>query len=211
MLASMPVTGKSFFEEADELPADWSLQIIPVKQPSDEDFCWLAAAAMIVSWLGLRPITLESTANWLGGDYRKLYRDGAGLPVDMVPELATRLTMMTAPLASLNPKWWEEKIVYGPMILIGMTDISPGPHARVVIGMSRNPVFGNTRVKYIDPLDGIVSSRSMAALQRFYDTLPSGHLTLLPPTQVLYFDQPAFNTRLQFNIREGSPASAEGR
>ncbi|MEI5996282.1 hypothetical protein H3V53_03390 [Paraburkholderia bengalensis] len=201
--APVPVMAKSFFDDAGDLPADWGLEIVSARQPPDADFCWLAAATMVLSWLGVRPTTLESTANWLGGEYRRLYHDGVGLPVDMIPEMAARLAMATAPLASLSLEWWEEKIVCGPMILIGMTDISPGPHARVLIGMSREAGSGELRVKYIDPLDGSTSSRSMRVVQRFYETLPIGHISQLPPTQVLYFDQPAFESRIQFRVREG--------
>lgn len=66
----------------------------------------------------------------------------------------------------------------------------------------------HTKVKYVDPLNGIVYSRSMFAVQWFYATLPVHHPDKLPPTQVLYFDEEPINSRLQLSVQEGTRLSA---
>ena len=204
-LVSRPATAIEFFaSDATVLPVDWSDQISPVRQPENIDLCWLAAAAMIQSWLAQRSVTLADAAQRLGRYYESLFAAGAGLPPDKIPLLAAKLNMKTAPLASLHPDWWTEQIAYGPMIVIGMTEISPGPHARVLLSIGPGTDIEHTNVKFIDPLDGTVFRRSMSAVQWFYATLPQRRPEKEPPTQVLYFDEEPTNSRLQFSVQEGA-------
>ncbi|WP_341318715.1 papain-like cysteine protease family protein [Paraburkholderia sp. IMGN_8] len=204
-LVSLPAAATEFFaSNATALPVDWSDQISPVRQPENIDLCWLAAAAMIQSWLAQRSVTLADAAQRLGRDYESLFAAGAGLPPAKIPDMAAKLNMKTAPLATLHPDWWAQQMTCGPMILIGMTEISPGPHARVLLNIGPGTDIEHTSVKYIDPLDGTVYLRSMAARQWFYATLPLQHPDKVPPTQVLYFDEEPTNSRLQFSVQEGA-------
>jgi hypothetical protein len=204
-LLSFPAAAADFSaDNATVLPVDWSREVSPVRQPETIDLCWLAAAAMVQSWLARRSVSLSEAARRLGQDYELLFAAGEGLPPAKIPQMAAKLNMRTAPLASLHPDWWAQQITCGPMILIGMTEISPGPHARVLLSICPGTDIEHTNVKYIDTLAGTVYLRSMAALQWFYATLPLQHPDKVPPTQVLYFDEDPTDSRLQFSVQEGA-------
>jgi hypothetical protein len=187
VLAAFPAAAAELFGEMSNVSAsDWSGEVTPVSQPENVDLCWLAAAAMVQSWLAERPVSLANAAHRLGLDFESLFFAGAGLPVDEIPSLAAQLNMKTAPLASLHPDWWTQQMRCGPMILIGMTEISPGPHARVLLSVGYDSDIGSANVKYVDPLDGIVYLRSLFAVEQFYANLPMQHPEKQPPTQVLF-------------------------
>ncbi|WP_166678980.1 papain-like cysteine protease family protein [Paraburkholderia sp. BL6665CI2N2] len=202
-LAAFPAAAAELLDDMSSVSAsDWSDEVTPVSQPENVDLCWLAAAAMVQSWLAERPVSLADAAHRLGVDFESLFFASAGLPVDEIPSLAAQLNMKTAPLAGLHPDWWAQQMRCGPMILIGMTEISPEPHARVLLSVGYGSNIRSANVKYVDPLDGIVYLRSLIAIEQFYANLPMQHPEKQPPTQVLFFTEEPTTSRLQFDIQE---------
>jgi len=65
-----------------------------------------------------------------------------------------------------------------------MSELSTGPHARVLVGMvGSDPLdWSTTTVRYVDPLVGEVGARAVWTMDAFYESLPAQRNLLLPPT-----------------------------
>lgn len=154
------------------------------------NLCWLASAAMLMSWKKKAPVSMADAASQLGGAYKQLYDKGEPLQLSSFRDLAAKLQMTPAGLASFAISWWVDKIKKGPMMLAGYTpNTQRMGHAVVLSGMkgdSDNPA--SIAVETWDPNSGKKTTANFMELIRFYEGLaPAASQPEVSAPQILHY------------------------
>ncbi len=183
------------------MPIDGVARAIPAIDQGNANLCWLAGAAMLVSWKSGTAISMRALAEALGGDFLPLYRAGmrspaaGGLPFPMVGKLATEIGATTAPLASFDLPWWSDRLRTSPMLVGGWSQGATMAHVQLLASMSGDIAPGKpTWATVIDPAGGIVRNEPFGEVIAFYEGLPKHNLGKTPmprladyPPQLMFY------------------------
>ncbi|MBN3823095.1 hypothetical protein G3O00_05625 [Burkholderia sp. Ac-20384] len=186
------------------IPIDGVARAIPAIDQGNANLCWLAGAAMLVSWQSGKTISMNTLAHALGPEFLWLYQQGlrssaaGGLPFKLVEPLARAIHADTARLASFDIPWWTERLRNSPMLIFGWDTNATMAHVRILASLSGDTSIGKSMwATLIDPAGGIVKNEPFRDVIAFYEGLPRHVMTngqplqedRYPSTQLLFYTQ----------------------
>jgi hypothetical protein len=169
---------------AASVSVDYSREVPRIDQ-GGSNLCWLAAAAMMVSWKERGDIDMRGLANRLGPPFVDLFSNGSGANWHDVDLLARRLALRVSGLSSVPTSWWVARMKDGPIFVAG-ADGRLLAHARVLVQMNGDDASSaRLKVTYIDSNGGRLKTSTLAEVIAFFERLPATGTA--PSAQVLTF------------------------
>ncbi len=140
--------------KADYIPVTYSVD--PVAQQKSMD-CWVAAAAMLISWKKAEPVSEDDGAAAAGGAYQVLYLTDAGLRGEDISGLAQKLGLRVEGPQSFGPDGYYKLLKDRGPLWIGTAIFGANrtyKHVRVVRGISGDGTGDGTILSILDPDGG---------------------------------------------------------
>ncbi|MDM0053920.1 papain-like cysteine protease family protein [Variovorax sp. J22R115] len=166
---------------------DHSKRLTPVDQ-GDSNLCWLASAAMMVSWKESRKVDMGQLAAGLGNPYADLFKNMAPASPALVKALAAKLALTTRGMQNFTPQWWIDRLRAGPIWVGGYEAGAKMRHVRVLVALVGDSTTPNEMTAiYVEPAGGKLVPTTFNELNKFFEAIAKAPGNL-PDVQVLTFD-----------------------